>query len=165
MTLEEAKQILRDNWVEGIDCLCCGQMVKKYSRKLTSSMARGLISLYKQSSDQEKYIHISKIASVNGGEFAQLKRWGLINDAENPDTTKRVSGLWMITDKGRFFVENEISVPMYCETYNGKTLSFSDETTNIERALGNRFDYTELMVGKTIEDKRFTKAMHVSFKD
>lgn len=163
MTLEEAKQVLRDSWTEGTDCPCCGQLVKKYSRKLTSSMSRGLISLYKQR--EAMPVHISKIDSVNGGEFAQLKRWGLIDDVENSDTTKRVSGLWRITQKGVDFVEGSIDVPMYCETYNGTTLGFSDEVTDIRTALGNRFDYLELMVGTSIVDKEFGKAVRVSFAD
>lgn len=145
--LEKAKQELRDNWYEGLDCPCCGQFVKRYKRKLTSSMAVGLISLYNQSSGWGEEIHISKIRGVNGGEFAQLKRWGLISDTFNEDKTKRTSGLWTITEKGKLFVNNRIEVPKYCETYNGKTLSFSEETTTIKQALSNRFNYEEMMRG------------------
>lgn len=141
-SLTEAKQLLRDNWDKGIDCPCCGQLVKKYSRKLTSSMAGALISLYNNSKNE---VHISEIEHVNGGEFAQLERWGLIRQLDNTDTTKRTSGMWVIEPKGKAFVMGQIQVPMYCDTYNGKTLSFSAEMTTIKQALGNKFDYSELM--------------------
>lgn len=159
MTIDEAKQVLRDNWTEGIDCPCCGQLVKKYPRKLTSSMAKALISLYNQSSGWGESVHIKKIKNVNGGEFAQLKRWGLITDEANEDTTKRRSGLWSITSKGVQFIKGEISVPMYCDTYNGKTLGFSKETTTIQQALGNRFDYAEMMGINKVKEEQTAKAI------
>ena len=143
--MSEAKEYLKDNWYTGVDCPCCGQFVKRYKRKLTTSMAVGLISLFNQSSGMGEEVHIKKIKGVNGGEFAQLKRWGLVSDSFNNDTSKRTSGMWTITDKGKQFVLGFIRVPMYCETYNGKTLSFSNESTDIRQALGNRFNYKEMM--------------------
>lgn len=151
MTIEEAKQFLKDNWHEGCECPACGQFVKRYPRKLTASMAVGLISLYSQTKHTTAPLHIKKIAHVNGGEFAQLKRWGLIKDADNTETYKRKSGWWWITNKGVSFVKSEIQVPMYCDTYNGKTLGFSDEMTTIQQALGNKFDYQELIGGVKLD--------------
>lgn len=145
MTIEEAKDQLRANLNTGMDCPCCGQFVKKYPRKLTASMAVGLISLYSQTKHTTAPIHIKKIARVNGGEFAQLKRWELIRDADNHDSYKRKSGFWFITRKGVDFIKGNLQVPMYCDTYNGKTLGFSEEMTTIKQALGNKFDYAELM--------------------
>lgn len=146
MELSEAKQLLRDNWETGLACPCCGQLVKKYPRKLTTSMAVGLISLYQLAGFSTSIpIHIKRIKMVNGGEFAQLRRWGLIREVKNDDNHKRTSGLWLITQRGVEFVNDKIAVPMYCDTYNGKTLGFSEETTTIKQALGNRFNYAEMM--------------------
>lgn len=144
-TIKEAKDFLQDNWVDGTNCPCCNQFVKRYSRKLTSSMSAGLISLHNQTKDTNEPVHIKKIAQVNGGEFAQLKRWGLIRNSVNTDPTKRISGYWHITERGRQFVKGLISVPKYCDTYNGKTLKFSEELTNIRTSLGDKFSYAELM--------------------
>ena len=145
-TVDKAKEYLRENWEEGIDCPCCGQLVKKYPRKLTTSMAVGLISLYRLSGfSTSTPIHIKKVDMVNGGEFAQLRRWGLISEVRNDDNHKRTSGLWLITQKGVDFVNQRLEVPMYCDTYDGKTLGFSEETTTIKQALGNRFNYAEMM--------------------
>ena len=158
-TIAEAKQYLKDNYVEGVRCPCCDQLVKKYSRKITSTMARSLISLYHESTSTYSPIHITNIKFVQGGEFAQMRRWGLIAEAKNETTTKRTSGLWYITQKGKDFVNGRIQVPMYCDTYNGKTLGFSRETTTIKQALGNKFDYMELMGRPTIPDQEAKKAI------
>lgn len=145
MTIEEAKKQLENDWFEGAKCPCCGQLVKRYARKLTASMARGLISLYKQTNNTTYPLHIKKIEAVNGGEFAQLKRWGLIKEADNTESYKRRSGYWFITRKGVDFIKGNVQVPKYCDTYNGKTLGFSQEMTTIKEALSNKFNYAELM--------------------
>lgn len=150
---------IKDNLVEGVICPCCEQLAKQYSRKFTASMAVGLISLYNQAKSTYNPIHIKKIKLVNGGEFAQMKRWELIADSKNEDTTKRTSGLWNITSKGIDFVNNRIQIPMYCDTYNGQTLGFSREMTTIKQALGNKFDYSELMGRPTIPDQQAAKAI------
>jgi len=36
-TILEAKQLLKDNFAQGIECPCCGQFVKRYKRKLNST--------------------------------------------------------------------------------------------------------------------------------
>lgn len=42
-TIEEAKQLLKDNWEKGIECPCCTQFVKLYKRPLYSAQAYSLI--------------------------------------------------------------------------------------------------------------------------
>ena len=149
-TVVDAKRYLRDNWEKGTDCPCCGQLVKLYKRKLTSGMARALISLYKETKgDIHTYVHISRLGRLNGGEFAQLKRWGLIWDQESSDPdVQRTSGKWAITAKGVQFVTGLAAVPKYVYTYNMKTIGKSEnQLTTISQALGNRFNYADLMAG------------------
>jgi len=108
-------------------------------------MSKGLIRLYRLGGAID-YYHVSELGvSGTGGEFAQLQRWGLIEDMRNEDTKKRKSGWWRLTDFGVKFVTDEIRVAAYCDTYNMRTLGFSDETTSIREALGKRFNYTEMM--------------------
>ncbi len=64
-TMEEAKQLLKDNWEKGIDCPCCTQFVKLYKRPLYSAQAYSLIRLYKLCQDDYTYHHISKISQEN----------------------------------------------------------------------------------------------------
>ena len=74
-TMEEAKQLLKDNWEKGIDCPCCTQFVKLYKRPLYSAQAYSLIRLYKLCQDDYTYHHISKISQENasrGGDFENV---------------------------------------------------------------------------------------------
>ena len=145
-TIEEAKKYLRENMQEGVPCPCCTQMVKIYKRKLTSGMAVALIRLYHESGgDTSKYVHITKLGHLNGGEFAQLKRWNLIEEAINEDTSKRTSGTWAITPKGIKFVKRQIEVPSHLYTFDSKTVGVVDETVDIKTALGRKFNYAEMM--------------------
>ncbi|MEE8428315.1 MAG: hypothetical protein V3S33_02275, partial [Gammaproteobacteria bacterium] len=128
-SLQKAKNDLRQGWEtpDGATCSCCGQKVKKYHRRLTSSMSVGLIRLSRLGGFSN-YHHVSELKiSGTGGKFAQLKRWGLIEEQENDDTKKRKSGWWRITTNGLKFINNEIRVPAYCDTYNMKTLGFSSK--------------------------------------
>ncbi len=148
-TLVEIKAYLQKHWLKGTHCPACAQKVKLYKRKLTSGMAVALIRLYEASNaDPYNFVHITKLGHLNGGEFAQLKRWGLIEEADNKDEFKRTSGMWAITEKGMRFVRGTVKVDKYIYTYNGKTIrviNVSDETTDIYNALGNKFNYSELM--------------------
>lgn len=147
-TLKEAKQYLRDNWEKGTDCPCCGQRVQLYKRKVSSTAAQSLILLVKKYKAEQRYYHVTELeAPASGGEFARLRWWGLINEAENDDSMKRTSGYWKPSELGILFVENKIEVPAYKMMYNAKPQSTSEETINIIQALNEVFDYSELMRG------------------
>lgn len=167
-TVEQAKEFLRSNWTKGTDCPCCGQYVKLYKRKLNSGMAYGLIEAYKLS--KTDWFHVNdlldrKIAMAQL-EVPRLKYWGLVEHKDNNDNPNtKTSGYWRVTQRGRDFVEANISVPKHVYVYNGKDRGFSDERTTINEALGNKFNYDELMLGNKINDEKFAKAFHVSFKD
>lgn len=168
MTIEEAKQVLRDKWADGTDCPCCGQLVKLYKRKLNSGMAYGLIKAYKMSGNE--WFHVNDLLDQKVAmaqlEVPRLKYWGLVEHREqndNPNT--KTSGFWRVTDKGRDFIEGTISVEKHVYVYNGRDRGFSDERITIKEALGSKFQYDELMFGNKINDNNFSKAMHVSFAD
>lgn len=86
------------------------------------------------------------------GDFAKLRYWSLINrHSERP-------GYYSITPKGQFFVGGQICVPRYCFIFNNECYGFSDERTDINHALGDRFSYKELM-GREFEPKYNTTAI------
>ena len=145
-TLDEAKAYLREHWDEGADCPACGQDVKRYKRKLSSGMATALIRLYHKSGGNTlEWVHISELQPLNGGEFAQLKRWQFIDEHLNEDEAKRTSGTWRMTNRGIDFVRDKIQARSHVYTYNGKTVGWSDEHITIRDALGDKFNYKELM--------------------
>lgn len=148
-SLERAKNDLRQGWKtpDGATCECCGQKVKMYTRKLNSSQAAGLIRLVNLWYANKDWNHVRDISQgkLTVSDFAQVRRWGLAVESINSDDTKRNSGLWKPTAEGINFVFGNLTVPIYCEIYNNKTLGFSVAKMGIKQALGKKFDYTELM--------------------
>lgn len=143
-TLQEAKKFLRDNWKDGCTCLACGQHVQLYSRPITSSMAYGLILLYKA---PRQFIHIEEFlktkdipASIRG-DFSKLRYWDLIEPSENYE------GHYKITDTGILFVRLAICVRSHVLLYNNKSYGLAGERVNIKYCLKKKFDYNKLMKG------------------
>jgi len=160
-TITEAKDYLKNNWINGVNCPCCTQRVKLNPVKLTNNITRGLIELYKLDQKQPNgYFHISKIEAwqtynhAGGGAFAKNKYWGLAVDHVNEDTKKRTSGMWAITELGRKFVREEIALANTVNIFNKKKYgeSYGDSVT-ISQTLNKSFDYSEIM-GEYIEPSK-----------
>ncbi len=144
-TLAQARQELRADLYTGTKCPCCTQFAKVYKRQIHSSMSRMLISLYHLGPG---YHHVNDIPSVrNGyGDFAKLVYWKLIAEMTDPGLKAgRTTGYWMITEKGRAFVERGVYVPKYAEVYNGHLIKLSGPETFVDNTLGKAFNYQELM--------------------
>lgn len=151
-TLEEAKQWLRERFEDGAHCPCCNQYVKLYKRKLNSFMAYALLLIdrYFRQPDAKEWLHVpSYLIEQNAPdrECAKLRYWGLIEEQPGGrDDGNPHSGFYKITDLGKEFVARKARVPMYVFLYNGKPLRRPDtETIDIYEALGEKFNYSELM--------------------
>ena len=150
--LLQVRTFLRKNYKKGCKCPACGQNVKEYKRKLNSSMAYGLIIIYRihklkgfdKGIKMNEEIAKMKIPSSNI-EYSKLAYWGLVEEEENDDPKKKTSGLWKITKKGISFVNNRMTLPKYVFIYNTKVKGSSDDKISISDSLGDKFDYTELM--------------------
>ena len=81
------------------------------------------------------------------GEFAKAAHWGLIEQKKNDDPAKRCSGLWRATARGKNFAHGLELIPTHVYLFDNKVVGFEGEETTIQRALGNRFNYEELMRG------------------
>lgn len=151
-TLDDAKKYLRNNFEDGCKCPACGQMVKLYKRKITSSMAYGLIILSKKTSVGE-YIHllnffknIDYVPAGIVGDLPKLRWWGLIKESDEPkEDGNPNNGYYSLTSNGKLFVDDMISVSKYVYLYNNKVQSRSDEQVKIKEALKDKFDYSEIM--------------------
>jgi len=155
-TLEEAKKWLRERFEDGAECPCCKQYVKLYKRKLNSSMAYALVAIYKyfNANPNDEWLHVpsylSRImssATIRGGDWSKLRYWKLIEaqKAIRDDGSERV-GNYRITDEGKKFVQGLIRVPKHVYLYNQQPVKRRDEeTTSIQDALGQDFNYNELM--------------------
>lgn len=143
-TVEEAKQELRDNWENGVNCECCGQFVKLYRRKLSSSMARTLINMYNAKADFN-WVHRNSFKAVSN-DYSYLRYWGLIQEKKlEYNSEKKNSGYWGITNKGREFVKGNSRVPSHIRLFNQKFYGFEGKEVTITDCLGSKFNYDELL--------------------
>ena len=153
-TITEGKEYLRQNWEKGTKCPCCNQFVKLYRRKLNSGMSYGLIQIYKIGMEINFKDNWMKVADelvkrqLNPAnlDYSKLHYWGLLEQKPNEDDkTKRDSGYWKITERGKKFIRNEIKLQKYVYIYNGKIQDFDGDMVGIKDCLGNNFNYVELM--------------------
>jgi len=148
-TIKQAKEYLRENFEKGTDCPCCGQHVKLYKRKLNSGMVMALIHIYKQGDWINVKDYMRKNSLPNNHDWTLLRYWGLIEEStEKAEEAKKNNGVWRITQKGVKFIKKQITLNSHILIYNNKFTGYSDTTTDIEKALGSKFNFTELMNNK-----------------
>lgn len=148
--LSEARDWTRSHRVEGVECPCCEQLVKEYTRALPAIAARVMIRMYREGREGRDWVNIPEMALRGGtGDGTKGQHWGLIEPqpGERDDGSRR-TGWWRLTDLGRAFVTRAITVPKYAHIYNGETVSFSGPAFSIDQALGEKFNYTVLMEGR-----------------
>ncbi len=139
-TLERAKQELRERLDGGTTCPCCGQFAKRYRRKIYSSMVRVLVQAYRK---RPEWIHDSQYRKC--GDLAKLRYWGLLEERGEEGDQTPSSGWWRITPLGEMFVTNQTRVPKYVYLYNAEVEGFSLEEISVVEAVGDKFDFWELM--------------------
>ena len=154
-TLQEAKEWLRKRFSDGANCPCCNQFVKRYKRKLNSSMAHALVLIYKFfEHNKDRWLHVpsylstvSSSAAARGGDWSKLRYWGLIlpQKGTREDGSERV-GNYRITELGKQFITGQAQVRKHVYLYNQEALPYDDgEKTSIREALGTKFNYADLM--------------------
>lgn len=132
----------------GCSCPACGQLSRVYMRKLNAGMAASLCWLVRTAGPGLSWVHVNKDAPkwvVRSRELAKLAHWGLLVDKKNKDTKKRTSGLWKPTLTGVDFAYDRIEIPKYVYLYDNTVMGISPETVVIQDALGDKFDYGDLM--------------------
>jgi len=156
-TLIEVRSYVQRRLREGTTCPCCGQNAKIYKRKLNAWMARALIAFFHASKSAARFHALTVLSDPKysglktSGDYGKLVYWGLIEEAEdipkakdgNPNT-----GYYRMTALGRDFVMGATKVRRYICIYNNTLVESEDEseaTTSITEALGNQFNYNELM--------------------
>lgn len=154
-TLHQAKSWLRERINDGAICPCCTQFSKVYKRAVNTSLAAGLISLYRIGNPGYSYHHISeilseaKLSSSVGREFSILRYWFFIEEKpkSKTDAEKKTSGYWKITPAGIEFVHGRSKAPRRAKIYDGRCLGFDGEQVDIQHCLGKKFSYPHLMSG------------------
>lgn len=144
--LGQAKAWLRARLDKGAECPLCTQHAKTYRRKINAGMARSLIAMYQVG--RLDWVHLPSQIGARSREEGKLAYWGLVE--ENP--LKREDGgrpgEWRVTQAGEAFIRGRVLLPKYVQVYNGKVLGFDmTELVSIKDAIGEKFDYAELMAG------------------
>ena len=133
------------------ECPCCGASNKVYKRKLSSTMTATMCAI-STIGEEGEWVHLSSVPRrlIHGGEVAQLQHWKLLEQKRNDNTRKRRSGMWRLTPKGYAFVRRKLRVPSHAFVCapGDRLLGWEITTTGVVEALGNHFDYEELMEGK-----------------
>ena len=143
-TVESAKHWLRDKAERsGGICPVCNRFTKVYRRQITSSMARFLIEFWKEWQDFD-YHHVAKNYR-RCGDYAKLHYWGLMEPRGDRPDAKKTSGYWRITPDGLDFIRGDFIVPRFARVYDGHVLGYDGQDFTISDALGEGFNYEELM--------------------
>lgn len=129
----------------GTHCPVCDQYVKIYKRKLNSGMARSLIAMYRAAGTT--WANVTEVTDRRSREEGKLAYWGLAEEFPKGRDDGGRAGYWRVTRKGALFAQGLTTVPRYAEVRNGSCLRlFGDEIT-IGAALGDKYNYDEMMRG------------------
>lgn len=148
-TVEEARDFLADHLEEGTSCPVCDQYAKTYNRKINSGMARSLIAMYRLTVTEGhgEWIHVPTEIGARSREEGKLAYWSLVEPMNVANATRNPSGMWRLTERGKRFARNQMTVPEYAEVYNGKVRSHFGRDVSINDALGKHFSLADLMAG------------------
>lgn len=152
MNVEEAREFIQARRMNrlGVVCPCCERLVRVYKRPLNSSMAASLVAIYRYFLEHTDWLHVPsylKNLRLNGSNDAGLLvHWKLLEakEGDRADGAKH-NGHYKITDLGRAFVAEGIAIPKHVFLTDATFLGLSDETTTLRDALGEKFNYEELM--------------------
>jgi hypothetical protein len=143
--LDEARQWVFDNVLQGAVCPCCRQLAKVYDRSLHKGMIEGLVKMWRIHQDNWAHVPSTEGLSKLGGEFARMRFWGLIEEATEKREDGGRAGWWRITEFGRRFILGEVSVPKTIYLYDNEVQgSTQGEQIFVYSPLG-KFRYDELM--------------------
>lgn len=144
MTLKEARDLLRTLVDDGHACPLCTRFAKVYRRKVTSSMARMLIRMYRAGGTD--WVYLPSLRDGNGAmDTTMTQYWGLIEEERVKREDGGRAGWWRLTPLATRFVLGQATVPKYARIYDGRCLGLTGEPVTIHDCLGSKFNYRELM--------------------
>lgn len=146
---EFRKELFAKKHGKPTQCPVCDHAHRVYKRKLNSGMAAKLIEIYKLGGAKH-WVNVADIfpgVTHRGGEWALLRHWKVLEPRDVRTAVENAHGDWRITVLGRLFVQNRARVPRYVYVFEGEKIGASSERTTIKEALGDGFNYLELMGG------------------
>lgn len=97
-------------------CPYCCQSIMKHKHSLSLAMVNTLKKSLPIPFHLQKDLNLTKNEYNN---FQKLKYFKLVSRTEK-------SGYWILTDKGKRFLDGSMSVPKWVQTFNNKLVGYSD---------------------------------------
>ena len=152
-TVKEARAWLEARVEHGVRCPTCTRFAKIYTRTITASMARALMLLYKHDVMKPgEFVRVDKYLMSQGVHSgaampALLRHWSLVEKKKGKrKDSSSATGEYRITERGKLFVEDKITVHKFVRLYDDQSLFVEDtEKISIKQALKKQFNYDELM--------------------
>jgi hypothetical protein len=130
-----------------IRCPLCGKLMKNYKRSINRKMVVALVLLYKRNAlEKGRWVPVQDIyAPGQGGDYAKLRYWGLVEAGDKRTAHKNSIGYWRITDLGKLFCEEKIKVFKYAVVYANECIGMAGDQVDIVQCNGENFSYPALM--------------------
>jgi len=130
--------------------------IDPYHRKFNAGMAMTLICMFyneRVHKPQGGWMNVNHIRMGNfhasqSREVCRAVFWGLVEEKPNQDPTKKRSGIWRLTNVGKAFVKNEVTIFSHVWLLENVFKGFTGTQVSISQLRGsnkNKFDYPELM--------------------
>ena len=126
---------------QGAICPCCDRKGKVYRIKLHRTFAYALRWTY-LNGEKDGWVDVQNKGPrfiLKSKNYGMLTHWGMLESAGNR------SGLWRVTQKGKDFMDNLITVPSSIFIYDNKAWGESDEQVSFQGCFKEAFDYDEMM--------------------
>jgi hypothetical protein len=146
-TLAESKEWLLGQIERGVRCPCCTQMAKVYKWSLYSTAIHALILFYRIGGTST-FVHVNSLKErgyKGQGDATRLRMWGLVEEEKRVRADGGRAGYWRVTAEGERFILGLSTVTKYLRVFDGESMGMFGDQVDVFAALGERFDYQELM--------------------
>lgn len=134
---------------DGFVCGLCGHKTGYYRRTLNSGMCRALFELWSRTERDPgtQWWHHREFDFFGSRETHKLVYWDLVEEKphDKKDKTKRSSGHWRITEKGKMFAANQTYLPGAAIVFHNHLIRMQGPPVKIVDAVVRKFHYGELM--------------------
>lgn len=146
MSLDSARDKLRDLAPDGVKCPCCHQNVKIYKRKLNRNHVSMMVEVYRRqrSDTRDLWVYIPDIPQKSR-DFSTAHYFDLIEQRPGVrDDGAKQTGWWRVTQTGKLFLAGRVFVPKYALVYNGERIGWDGGQVYVHH-IWESFDFRELM--------------------
>lgn len=151
LPLVDARNFIRARMNDGIDCPCCGRLVKSYKFTLLGTMAATLMWIVAKAKQTNiPWVHLNNPEAPPwvkaDRNYPRLAYWDLAVAREQAEKDeKRCSGYWKATKLGMDFVYNRAKVPRHIIAYNNIPYEQAIEMVSIQDVMKKKFNYEEML--------------------